>query len=462
MRLYGIWFAILVALPGRLSAQDKETLWTEVTAKQDRLLLRWDKRHPWINDFGSGRGLELVGRYRGENGQAVTETIATGSVDGKAREAEFALTDRLRRAVHSPICLSLRMSGRAIPIRRANRGDRDTAGFRYPVWELRQRQQAKVDSVRRIISELEGKLETVRNSIQNQKRIIEQFGWSAYPRCEEMPAKAPDVTIRPRTVVDPEQQAEAAAKVCVYRVWTAQVLWEHSKAEVSKEIHDARLRIAAVDPKFLEKARKKFCGLFAFANDLPDVAQAVLQREGAEQLLGATMVRQAEQFAREWKQHRTGIAKYVPQFGGETDYLDLPAAAVQASCRRNGPALAKELDLAWLTAGVSQEPQDLLGWIGGLLDSYSTCSDDTRKGLAIEYEKWVVSERMAPRRAAMRHVDLVKMCRKDQETLKQLTEQQSTFESSIRAARAELQSAEQLPGLPAKAVVLNHETCSAK
>lgn len=460
----GVLAAALAAICASTAviAQDKDTLWTKASAEGKVILLEWDKHHPWDATLAM-QGVTLIAKYRVDARREVTEAIAKGTmVPGEDRTMRFRLPDNVQSNPAGPVCLIFQLTDRRLlPIRRSNEKGDDTVGFRYQPWEQQVREQAQARSAQGAVAAAQQALKTSEQSIANQEGSVARRGWSTdVASCDKISAPtATAAAARPFDVVSPEEQDDAARRICVRRVWKANDVVtnyyiEKALPDMLKGPHDVEAA-----QKNMARAALPFIGIGGA--DIPQVMQVVLNALGKDNATVVARQDQIQAFMRDWNKWAAGAKAYKPQLGTEDDYLGWPSTAGEVGFRIFGRILAKALNAEWAVQNLPQATaQDFESYLGASLDAYNGCVSDGKKQLKIKYDNWQTEQANAPKFSASERDFLVRECKQEIGLLDKLKAEHATLQTQLTQAQQALTAATSPAALPSKAQQLNSATCS--
>jgi hypothetical protein len=441
-----------------VAAQDRDTLWTRISAAGPILSLKWDKNHPWDADL-TARGAMLIAKYWVEPRREVSEPVGRVAA-GKpgARTFEFPLPEDVGANPIGPICLFFQLPDRRVlPIRRADKQDGDTAGFRYEAWERQVRQRGAARAAQARVAAAESALNVSTQSVANQQAAVSSRGWGTLDSCQNVSAPAADVGAQPYDVVPPRDHDDIARRVCVHRVWYGQRLF----ADLVEE--DVKPLIARRDAK---QGQQELRRLYGIAYAVPEAAGPLLaelkQVRGGQAVLAAREA-QAAEFLRDWQRLSPTTASYKPHLSG-LNYLQWPSTMHEAAFRIFAPDVMRQQQAEWLTDGVPKPTiTEIEGVIGAALDAYSGCVEDGRKQLQIRYDNWQALSSSAPQRAAAARDFLVRECRQEVGLLDKLKAERAGIEEQLSRERELLKTASAPARPPAgQAQALNLAACSSQ
>jgi hypothetical protein len=445
-------------------AQDRDTLFTRVTAEGNTVALKWDKDHPWDKQLASS-GAELFAEYRSATRGVVAESLGRAATKGNDREFRFTLPESVRSIPASQICLYIQPLGNRtlLPVRRANQGT-DTARFRYEPWERMVRAKADAVAAEARLASARAEADVAARRVQAQEAALAKRGWSAPNACQNITVSASQVPPRPYDVVNPDQQDEMARRVCVHRIW-------HGRQITQKFLESLREKLAQPEAaKNPARARAQLQGTYGDAFIVPEAAGPLLEQlrkmVGADDAALKPRVAQAAEFLRDWNRLSATIATYEPHLGTPTDVLVWPSPVSAVALRVLGPGLAAQLNAEWAIQGEPQPTvRDFAGVIGASLDAYFDCVKDGARQLAVKYTAWDGLQKQLASGARERELAqfLTRECQQEtgtRDTLKAATDSLQAEVARLQAAQAQIASA--AGPLPQRAQVLNAVTCGTQ
>ena len=451
-------FATLTAV----AAQDRDTLFTRITAEGNTVTLKWDKDHPWDKQLATS-GAELFAEYRSAARGVVAESLGRAASKGGDREFRFTLPDSVRSIPASQICLYLQpLGGRALlPVRRANQQGTDPSRFRYEPWERVVRARADAAAADARLATARTEADVAARRVQAQEAVLVKRGWAGPNACQNVTVAASQVPPRPYDVVDPEQQDEVARRVCVHRVW-------HGRRITQGYVESLRERLARLEAsRDLKRARDLLQTTYGDAFIVPEAAGPLLEQlrkmVGGEDAALRPRAAQAAEFLRDWNRLSTNIATYDPQLGTATDVLSWPATASAVVLRVLGPGLAAQLNAEWAMQG---EPpatvRDFAGVIGAALDAYTDCVKDGTRQLAVKFTAWESLQKQLESGVRERQLAqfLTRECQQETSTWDKLKAAHGSWQAEVgRLEAAKTQLASATAPLPQRAQVLNLIAC---
>jgi hypothetical protein len=441
-------------------AQDKDTLWTKVTAEGKAILLSWDKNHPWDQMLGA-QGAELMATYFTGNREVSESLGRAAAAKGDARTLRFTLPENVRATVSGPICLFLQAPNRrALPVRRASAGDADTVGFRYEAWERSIRQVSDVALARSRVADATRSLDTATRRVASKQSSMAQRGWSDQASCQQVAAPSSVLGPKPFDVIEPAGQQDAARRVCINRVVTGFIVNQIYIEDLPKSLAD----LAAA--KNVERARAKISAVYSSAFAGPaevnprELVGAIAQRLGADNATLKARQPQIATFDRDWMKWAGTLKDYTPPLGTPDDDLGWVSTARESAFRLFGPDLAKKLNASWAMEDVPAGTiRDLESFLGSALDAYGGCVDDAAKQLATKYENYQALRSTAPQRAEAARDFLVRECRQEVSDFEKMKADRKIIEDELARDQQALARASTPAPLATSPVVLNAISC---
>lgn len=452
--LWGLgWLAIFL---GSLMAQDKDTLWTKLSAEGRSVFLSWNKNHPWDQQLGH-TSTNLMAKYATESGRDAVEVVGTAaSVTGETRTLRFTLAEDVRGLPRGPVCLFIQTQGKILPVRKANRAGDDTAGFRYEAWEGIIRKRAETRVIQAKIAKLEQNSKTAESSTRRQEGVIRQHQWDSEASCEKITVPT-ETVVRPIDAIDLTQQDDVARHVCVRQVW-------YRRQVIKKYVNDGDIEeILTKNPRAAKEILSELLTPFLGSlEDEPDRALSNLVANlGLDNQTVKARLPQINEFLADWKKLSPGIKDYRPQFGQERDYLKWPSTASAAAFRVYGAALAQRYKTPWALDGVTEGTvQDKESVLGASLDAYSSCMRDGKVKMKIAYDNWNKATKDAPQFSVAARNALVKECHQAFQLFDTVKVEKEAIETQLSVVRSQLMQAPSTSLLPSKAQSLNASTCS--
>jgi hypothetical protein len=446
-------------------AQDRDTLFTRVTAEGNTVALKWDKDHPWDKQLASS-GAELFAEYRSATRGVVAESLGRAASKGGDREFRFTLPDAVRSIPASQICLYIQPVGNRalLPVRRANQQGTDTARFRYEPWERVIRARADAAAAEARLGTARTEADVAARRVQAQEAALAKRGWTAPNACQNITVSASQTPPRPYDVVNPNQQDEMARRVCVHRVW-------HGRQVTQKFLENLREQLAQPEAaKNPARAKARLEATYGDAFILPEAAGPLLDQlrkmVGADDAALRPRMAQATEFLRDWNRLSATIATYEPHLGTATDVLPWPPTVAAVALRVLGPGLAAQLSAEWAIQGEPQATvRDFAGVIGASLDAYTDCVKDGTRQLAVKYTAWDALQKQMASGARERELAqfLTRECQQEtgtRDTLKAASDSLQGEVARLQAAQTQLASA--AAPLPQRAQVLNQVACGTQ
>jgi hypothetical protein len=446
-----------------LVAQDKDTVWTKATGQGATIVLSWDKNHPWAADL-SARGAMLMAKYRLASRQEVVEPLANSTrVARDERSLQFTLPEAIKGDPSGPICLLFQMPNRrTLPIRRSEKSNADTAGFRYEPWEQQVRQRSQVRLAQGRVAAAERALARADQNLVGQQRVIASRGWHSLEACEDIPEPTFAPGERPRQVVLPAEQDDEARRLCTYRAVYGNVLrLDDARDLFSEDL--APLKAARASAKIVDTLQGLYGAAFRGIDDDPlGFVNGLVTRLGPENSTVRARAGDTVTFVRDFTKHSATLRGYEPRLPASSNSMGWPSSAGEAAFRLYARPLARALDVEWALNGVPEaQPRDLETLLGASLDAYAGCVEDANKQLARNYDNWNDLRSSAPRRAAMAHDFLVRECRQEMERLNGLQAERARFADQLSGEQAALTSASVFAPVTGRPQDLNRNSCAA-
>lgn len=448
--------AVLLAVSCALTAQDRDTLETKVTADGGIVLLEWSKKHPWGLEMAA-RGAALVAEYVTGSRGLVSEVlrVAPGRANPKEdRALRFRLPERIASPPQGPVCLFIQLPNRKVlPVRKANNRGDDTSRFRFEAWEAGAAKAAAVELLKLRISSTEAALAVKQKDVETQQSIIAKGGWTSPGACQQVASPVSAEVRRPYDAVDPREQDPIARKVCIHRVWFGEQLIDRLRAAGGKGNEKSARNYVLASTSFVRSPAS-----------LEAVVSILKERVAEPDDSLQSRFAQATAYSADWQKWEPAMPAYSrPHFGEPTDTLDLQSTAREAAQRMFRPALSKEVNLTPENDPAPPRPTDAAGYLGGSLEAYFRCVEDGRKQLATKYESWTALRAKAPELQAMAQADMTRACQREFGLLERLKNEVKTLEEQLVRDRDALKAAEQAAA-PAggKSQVLNSAACSAQ
>lgn len=449
--------AVAVAAPSHLAAQGKGTLWTEVSSSTNIVRLAWDNSHPW-DALLTTSGAELVARYVTDGGREVTETLGRGTrVPDRSRAVEFVLPGDLRGAPSGPVCLAIQLPDRRVlPIRRAQSGDLDTAGFRYQAWgeQIHQRTQAR--ALDRSIEALQRALEIATANTATAETTATARGWTDEDACAK-PVAMPTGTPVPFDVVPPDRQDDEARRVCVARVREARQMTIRGAATARRlQSYEAQRDVAA--------ARRLLFSEYSAARVLE--ASALLARMADQLGPDHPVVREygerKRRFDADWSRFSASTGR--PLLGTRQDEITWPSEGWAVAFRLlGGIDFAREMKAEWaITDLPDSKAEDLVALLGAAFTAYEGCVDDANKQLRLKYDSFQAYAGDAPQRARAQQQFFERECRQGLADRNKLRAEREAFARDLRARQAERTALASARPLPSRREMLNGSRCDGR
>jgi len=459
-RSTAILIVAAVLIPLAAIAQDKDTLWTKVSAEGKTVTLSWDKNHPW-DQMLSAQGAELMATYYTGNREVAESLGRAPASKADQRTLHFTLPETLRASVSGPVCLFLQAPNRkSLPVRRASSNDADTVGFRYEPWERQIRQASDARTARQLVADATRSLDAATKRVTAKQSSMAQRGWTDGASCEQVAAPSAVLGPRPFDVIDPPAQDDAARRVCVNRVDNGFLVIQDYVEGLPKTI------AAFAESRNVDGARKKLSAVYtaAFAGpqgiEAPELIAGIAARLGADNATLKARQSQIAIFARDWKRWAGTLRGYTPPLGEIDEYLRWPSTASESAFRLFGPDLANKLNAGWAMQGVpAATVRDLESFLGSALDAYDGCVEDSRKQLATKFDNWDALRSSAPQRAAAARDFLVRECRQEVSELEKMKADRATIEQELARDQQTLARVSAAAPLASSPTVLNGVSC---
>lgn len=462
--------AVALALAASITAvalaQDRDTLWTKVSADGASISLSWDKSHPWDATLGAS-GAELIARYYVDARREAAESLGRATPQRRdQRLLRFTLPEAMRGTPAGPVCLFIQMPDRrALPVRRADNRDGDTVGFRYEPWERRIRQVGETRAAQERVATAERSLATSARAVASKEATVAQRGWSNLAACDQIAGPAATLGPKPSDVVDLAKQDDVARRVCVNRVDNGFLL---INGEYVPETLPKLLETYAAT-KDADAARTRISAVYsaAFAGpigaDPPSLMKAIVERLGAENATVKARTAQTAEFMRDWAKWESTLKDYNPELGEPDEYLGWTSTSKEAAFRLFGPDLARQLKAEWAVQGLpAPTVADLESYFGSALDAYSGCVEDSVKQLRTKFDNWEALRSSAPQRAASAREFLVRECRQEVDALDKMKAERARLQTELQRDQQALATASTPVPLAEKPLVLNGVSCSQR
>jgi hypothetical protein len=441
-------------------AQDKDTLWTKVSAEGKVISLAWDKNHPWDQLLGA-QGAELMATYFAGNREVAESLGRAAAAKADQRTLRFTLPEMLRNTVGGPVCLFVQAPNRrALPVRRAASNDADTVGFRYEAWERQIRQASDLRTARDLVADATRSLDAATKRVASKQSTMAQRGWTDSASCEQVAAPSALLGPKPFDIIEPAGQDDAARRVCINKVVNGFVVNQGYIEDLPKRLAD----VAA--SKNVERARGMISAVYSSAFAGPADANpralvgAIAQRLGPDNATFKARQPQLALFDRDWMKWVGTLKDYAPPLGTPDDDLGWPSTATESAFRLFGPDLATKLNAGWAMQDVpAATTRDLESFLGSALDAYGGCVDDSLKQLSTKYQNWEALRSTAPQRAAAARDFLVRECRQEVGDLEKMKADRKTIEDALARDQQALARASAPAPLATSPIVLNAVSC---
>jgi hypothetical protein len=455
-------------LSARGDAQSRETLETKVTGSGGLVFLKWGKKHPWAAEL-QARGASLMIEYATERGKAGIDCLVmtaqaadprqprgsggcgvTGIKDpDDDRTLRFRLPSRLTSPPKGNVCLYFQLPDRRVlPIRKADQQGRETARFQYPPWSDPLSRQAEVASAERRVIALREAVVLKRIEIERQQAINDRNQWKG-GQCEGIPApqlsQQGEALVRP--LAPPADRDAFARQVCVMRLVNA----------------DEWIARVVAQPTFKgHKQLASFLSGRAHGIGTIELALGLLSKETAADPGVQERRAESEAFRRDWAAYAPNIRAYVqgvkkasysfPHFGDFEDVL-----ALQTMTRSIGKSI---YDAA--PAGSKLETRDVLGYIGGTLDTYALCVSDGKAQMETAYDAYQQLKSRTPQLQEAARQQLVRACAAGVGKLQQLEAELAALQQELATAEAAMgNQPDQAAAASADVTELNGAACRA-
>jgi len=456
--------AVALAMSAAVLAQDKDTLWTSVTAEGTTIALTWDKNHPWDAILATN-GAELVAKYFVDARREVTESLGRATPARRdQRTLRFTLPEAVRGTLAGPVCLFIQMPDRrALPIRRPDNRNGDTVGFRYDSWERRIRQAGDTRAAQERVTSAERSLTASARIVAGREATLAQRGWTGLASCDQVAVPTAALGPKPSDVVDLARQPDVARRVCVNRVVNGFLLISEeyvpetlpkllASYAASKDVDSARSRLSAV-----------YSAAFAgpVGADPPSLIHAIVERLGADNGTVRARAVQTAGFLKDWDTFAPTLKGYTPELGDPDEYLGWTSTAKESAFHLFGPDLARQLKAEWAVQGLPPgSVSDLESYLGSALDAYTGCVDDSVKQLRTKSDNWDALRSAAPQRAASAREFLVRECRQEVNALSTMKTERAALEAQVARDRQTLATVSTPIRLADKPLALNGVSCA--
>jgi len=448
--------ALLLSSPAS-RAQDKDTLWTLVTARGSNIAVTWDKRHPWDQQL-STQSADLVAEYQTKTKGWVREILghATSRND---RTYRYTLPDAVKSEPFGDICLYVQpvWSKGLLPIRSETQKGHDTARFRYEAWERVIQARAAARAAQERIASTEREIKASDQSIAAQEATLAERGWTSTPACQSITVVQTQDEPQPYDVVPVARHDEMARRVCIRRVWYGRYLLDDNLEGLKQALEEGKLNPQA--------AVSRLRTLFQLDYLVPYLAKLILSgdlKPPAGDPTGDFDKRQAQarEFLQDWDKLAASSPDYQPHLGTATDYLTLVTSSEDIAFRLHGAQLAKAIgaENALPALGKVTYPE-LLGLIGSALDAYFGCLEDGRKQLNTKFVSWQALQASAPARDRQKRDFLVRECTQAIGKLDEMKAARSGLQAQLERDKQDAANSPSTP-LTARPQVLNAISCT--
>ncbi len=438
------------ALASRLlPAQSSDTLGTKLTLSGQTLNFRWDPKHPWSGQMSSS-GVQLFAEYVTERqGRVVQKLDAGRPAMATDPSVTLHLPDVLEAVPTGNVCLYLQVTnGRRIPVRKSRSGDADTEHFAVPDWGA----TVSANSINKIQrgrkATLEAAVKSGETAVQAQTEAIKKKGWTDSASCEAVKAPSFAPSERPADAFPAEEHDALARQVCIRRV-------------VEK-----RLPLALGLPNIKVLYRPRLAAL-----SLPDplIGSALLQYLRMQKHVDREdlNLREAEfaVYKADWARWRTSTEADIrqqvpPAFGslGEELVIQDVTAAV-------GLEILDFTNLASPVLRTSPQPQtkDVLGYLGGAMETYTRCVHDGQDELAAKLRAWTEQVQRAPMLETIARNQLRTQCLEAFSDLDKQRQQLALVQQQLDTERQQqAKEPSSAPTANTQTAVLNGAACTVK
>ena len=443
-----------------LSAQNKETVWTKVSADGSTITLSWDKNHPWSADLSRG-GATLVAKYHLLSRQETLEPLAVARAGSEERQLRFSLPDGLRGDPAGPVCLFFQTPGRRVlPIRKSDKNGADTSGFRYEPWEKAARQRSLARIAQNRVTSAELALSRADQNVRGQEAIAASRGWQSLDACSNI--AAPNFTLgeRPRQVVPPADQDEESRRLCVYRALDGnEIRLEEAKDRLGKRV--AALNAARDADAIRELLPVYFGNAFqGIDTDPVSFMKSIVDALGNDNATVRARHDELLAFVGDLIAQGAKLRGYEPRLPNYSNRLGWPSSASESVFRLYAKEIARVLDVAWAVEGIEGNSKDLETVLGAALDAYSGCVGDAKKQFARNWESWTELRASASTRADSAKDFLVRECRTEMQKLDALRADRDRFVRQLADERGAAATAATIPPIAGRVATLNTSSCA--
>ncbi len=435
-------------IPAVLVAQSSDTLGTKLMLSGQTLNLRWDPKHPWSSQMSSA-GVQLFAEYVTARQGRVIQKLDAGrpAIPGDSY-VTLRLPAVLAATPTSNVCLFLQVEGgRRIPLRKPRNAGTDTEHFAATGWAA----AVSANSARQFQQQKQTALETAVASstvaVQAQTAALQKRSWSDAANCERIqpPTFAPPE--RPADVLPTSEHEATARRVCIQRaVSVRQAVFEN---KISRAPLKAQA-MAIVLPDPLTDA-----ALLQYLHAQKDVDREDLRLREAEYL----------QYKTDWARWKAMALQDValgtpPAFGGLDDELtvqDVTAVVGLEILNFQNPAMPV-LDL-------SRHPatKDILGYLGGGMETYTRCVHDGQDELAAKLLAWNEQVQRAPMLEQIAKTQLRMQCVNAFTELDRQKNQLAALEQQLAAERQrDAPALHEAKVAESRTAVLNDVSCSVQ
>ncbi|MDI4634127.1 hypothetical protein J7U46_13800 [Pelomonas sp. V22] len=334
-------------------------------ARPSGLWLEWTPDSLVNRALRPGTRLDVVAEYPSASGPVTGDAVGAVQLRNGQNAVQIELAPTLRRVPSGPVCLRLRVDGRAALPLRAGGGEGATDTFQHAAWARSAgaaSQQAADKRERERAQQILGRLDTADGE---HAAWMQQRGVNQAQQCELL-SYVPAADGRPpRSVVEPAKQMETAQRDCSYRL--VRLLSQEQLPTSAIEL------AAAMERDFQAESGPSAAGQLA-----------------------AQRLRQAQQLAVLLRKFDAAIT--------QADYrlaLPLPASV-------SALALTSTADEEVKAAKASGTLRRLYE---PLLDAFASCTQDTRAQLRLSQESWQKEQQLQPALLKQRNELLRAECR---------------------------------------------------
>lgn len=430
-----------------LSAQSSDTLGTKLTYSGRFINFTWDPKHPWNVQMLSA-GVELFAEYRTERQGRVAQKLDSGKPSAiNLSSITLRLPDVLTAVPASNVCLYLQLSGgRRIPIRKSRAGAADTEHFAVPAWAAAVSSNSTSQLNHARLQALELGISTAQASVAAQDGAIRLKGWVDADSCDAIKPPPFVAAERPVDVLPANEHESMARRVCIRRVVERRLLLEQGLPDVEQKLRYAAMSLP--DPMTA-------AALLRYAESQKDADRDDLRIREAEFVRYKADWEGWEQVA-----ERDIRLQNMPAFGSleEDLYVQDITAAVGLEI----------LDFSKLASPVlhtfpKPPVQDVLGYVGGGMETYTRCVHDGKDELAAKLRAWTEQVERAPKLEQMAKEQLRTQCLNAFADLSKQKQQLATLQQQLSAERQKQASpAQAVAAVSTQTAVLNYASCSVQ